>query len=135
MVQGLRVAEYAGKAQQARHPAAAGPVRERAGAEGTTMQELRFVVVSEDTVCRPGGTWPARFTLPITNGSGRCPRLVAQYEIEVRARCDLSEIQARIRAGETVEEIADGIAIERVRWLGVRSLRARTRPIRPRKHR
>ena len=42
-------------------------MRERAGAEGTTMQELRFVAVSEDgqyaVLGVPGRS--ARFTLPI----------------------------------------------------------------------
>jgi hypothetical protein len=48
---------------------------------------------------------------------GQTSRLV-QYEIEVESPLRPKEIQARIRAGETVEEIADaaGIAVERVRW-------------------
>ena len=48
---------------------------------------------------------------------GQSSRL-AQYEIEVESPLRPKEIQARIRAGETVEEIADaaGIAVERVRW-------------------
>jgi Protein of unknown function (DUF3071) len=48
---------------------------------------------------------------------GQTSRL-AQYEIEVENPLRPKEIQARIRAGETVEEIADaaGIAVERVRW-------------------
>jgi len=48
---------------------------------------------------------------------GQTSRL-AQYEIEVESPLRPKEIQARIRAGETVEEIADaaGIAVERVRW-------------------
>jgi hypothetical protein len=88
------------------------------------MQELRFVAVSED--CRyavlavPGRS--ARFTLPIDErlravALGQTSRL-AQYEIEVESPLRPKEIQARIRAGETVEEIADaaGIAAERVRW-------------------
>ena len=88
------------------------------------MQELRFVAVSED--CRyavlavPGRS--ARFTLPIDErlravALGQTSRL-AQYEIEVESPLRPKEIQARIRAGETVEEIADaaGIAVERVRW-------------------
>jgi hypothetical protein len=105
-------------------PAAAGPARERAGAEGTTMQELRFVAVSEDgryaVLAVPGRS--ARFTLPIDErlravALGQTSRL-AQYEIEVESPLRPKEIQARIRAGETVEEIADaaGIAVERVRW-------------------
>ena len=48
---------------------------------------------------------------------GQFSRL-AQYEIEVENPLRPKEIQARIRAGETVEEIADaaGIPVERVRW-------------------
>jgi Protein of unknown function (DUF3071) len=102
----------------------AGPARGRAGAEGTTMQELRFVAVSEDgryaVLAVPGRS--ARFTLPIDErlravALGQTSRLV-QYEIEVESPLRPKEIQARIRAGETVEEIADaaGIAVERVRW-------------------
>jgi hypothetical protein len=94
------------------------------GTEGTTMQELRFVAVSEDgryaVLAIPGRS--ARFTLPIDErlravAQGQTSRL-AQYEIEVESPLRPKEIQARIRAGETVEEIADaaGIAIERVRW-------------------
>ena len=128
VVQGLRVGYSARvrreSAQKARHPTAAGPVRERAGAEGTTMQELRFVAVSEDgqyaVLGVPGRS--ARFTLPIDErlravALGQTSRL-AQYEIEVESPLRPKEIQARIRAGETVEEIADaaGIAAERVRW-------------------
>ncbi len=99
-------------------------MRGRAGAEGTTMQELRFVAVSEDgryaVLAVPGRS--ARFTLPIDErlravALGQSSRL-AQYEIEVESPLRPKEIQARIRAGETVEEIADaaGIAVERVRW-------------------
>ena len=128
MVQGLRVGRSARvrreSASKARHPAAAGPARGRAGAEGTTMQELRFVAVSEDgryaVLAVPGRS--ARFTLPIDErlravALGQTSRL-AQYEIEVESPLRPKEIQARIRAGETVEEIADaaGIAVERVRW-------------------
>ena len=127
VVQGLRVGCSARvrreRAQLARHPAA-GPARERAGAEGTTMQELRFVAVSEDgqyaVLGVPGRS--ARFMLPIDErlravALGQTSRL-AQYEIEVESPLRPKEIQARIRAGETVEEIADaaGIAVERVRW-------------------
>jgi hypothetical protein len=48
---------------------------------------------------------------------GQTSRL-AQYEIEVESPLRPKEIQARIRAGETAEEIADaaGIPVERVRW-------------------
>jgi hypothetical protein len=88
------------------------------------MQELRFVAVSEDgryaVLAVPGRS--ARFTLPIDErlravAMGQTSRL-AQYEIEVESPLRPKEIQARIRAGETVEEIADaaGIAVERVRW-------------------
>ena len=88
------------------------------------MQELRFVAVSEDgryaVLAIPGRS--ARFTLPIDErlravALGQASRL-AQYEIEVESPLRPKEIQARIRAGETVEEIADaaGIAVERVRW-------------------
>ena len=88
------------------------------------MQELRFVAVSEDgqyaVLGVPGRS--ARFTLPIDErlravALGQNSRL-AQYEIEVESPLRPKEIQARIRAGETVEEIADaaGIAVERVRW-------------------
>jgi hypothetical protein len=88
------------------------------------MQELRFVAVSEDgqyaVLGVPGRS--ARFTLPIDErlravALGQTSRL-AQYEIEVESPLRPKEIQARIRAGETVEEIADaaGIAAERVRW-------------------
>ena len=88
------------------------------------MQELRFVAVSEDgryaVLAIPGRS--ARFMLPIDErlravALGQTSRL-AQYEIEVESPLRPKEIQARIRAGETVEEIADaaGIAVERVRW-------------------
>jgi Protein of unknown function (DUF3071) len=119
--------EYAGKGQQR---TAAGPTLQaaeglsRVGTEGTTMQELRFVAVSEDgryaVLAVPGRS--ARFMLPIDErlravALGQTSRLV-QYEIEVESPLRPKEIQARIRAGETVEEIADaaGIAVERVRW-------------------
>jgi hypothetical protein len=119
--------EYAGKGQQR---TAAGPTRQaaeglsRVGTEGTTMQELRFVAVSEDgryaVLAIPGRS--ARFMLPIDErlravALGQTSRL-AQYEIEVESPLRPKEIQTRIRAGETVEEIADaaGIAVERVRW-------------------
>ena len=119
--------EYAAKGQQR---TAAGPTLQaaeglsRVGTEGTTMQELRFVAVSEDSryavLAIPGRS--ARFMLPIDErlravALGQTSRL-AQYEIEVESPLRPKEIQARIRAGETVEEIADaaGIAVERVRW-------------------
>ena len=88
------------------------------------MQELRFVAVSEDgsyaVLAVPGRS--ARFVLPIDEklravAQGQTSRL-AQYEIEVESPLRPKEIQARIRAGETAEEIADaaGIPLERVRW-------------------
>src|ERR1700746_2624640 len=88
------------------------------------MQELRFVAVSEDgsyaVLAVPGRS--GRYILPIDErlravALGQTSRL-AQYEIEVESPLRPKEIQARIRAGETVEEIADaaGIAVERVRW-------------------
>ena len=88
------------------------------------MQELRFVAVSEDgsyaVLAVPGRS--ARFSLPIDErlravALGQSSRL-AQYEIEVESPLRPKEIQARIRAGETAEEIADaaGIPVERVRW-------------------
>src|ERR1700734_500694 len=92
-------------------------------AEGTPMQELRLVAVSEDgtyaglAVPGRGG----RFVLPIddrlrTVARGQFSRL-AQYEIEVENPLRPKEIQDRIRAGETADEIADaaGIPIDRVR--------------------
>ena len=129
VVQGLRVSCSARvrreSASKARQPGGGRTgTRGRAGAEGTTMQELRFVAVSEDgryaVLAVPGRS--ARFTLPIDErlravALGQTSRL-AQYEIEVESPLRPKEIQARIRAGETVEEIADaaGIAVERVRW-------------------
>src|SRR6201984_854367 len=98
----------------------------KAGAEGTTMQELRFVAVSEDgryaVLAVPGRS--ARFMLPIDErlravALGQTSRL-AQYEIEGESPLRPKEIQARIRAGEAAEEISDagGIPVERVRWCG-----------------
>src|SRR6202522_663065 len=92
--------------------------------EGTPMQELRFVAVSEDgsyaVLAVPGRS--GRFILSIDErlravAQGQTSRL-AQYEIEVESPLRPKEIQARIRAGETAEEIADaaGIPVERVRW-------------------
>ena len=48
---------------------------------------------------------------------GQFSRL-AQYEIEVESPLRPKEIQARIRSGETAEQIADtaSVPIERVRW-------------------
>jgi len=88
------------------------------------MQELRFVAVSEDgsyaVLAIPGRS--GRYILPIDErlravALGQTSRL-AQYEIEVESPLRPKEIQARIRAGETAEEIADaaGIPVERVRW-------------------
>ncbi|MGH3270499.1 MAG: septation protein SepH, partial [Trebonia sp.] len=77
------------------------------------MQELRFVAVSEDgsyaVLAVPGRS--GRYILPIDErlravALGQTSRL-AQYEIEVESPLRPKEIQARIRAGETAEEIAD----------------------------
>jgi hypothetical protein len=87
------------------------------------MQELRLVAVSEDgtyaVLAVPGRS--GRFTLPIddrlrTVARGQFSRL-AQYEIEVESPLRPKEIQDRIRAGETADEIADaaGLPIDRVR--------------------
>ena len=87
------------------------------------MQELRLVAVSEDgsyaILAVPGRG--GRFLLPIddrlrTVARGQFSRL-AQYEIEVENPLRPKEIQDRIRAEETADEIADlaGIPIERVR--------------------
>src|SRR5450432_900334 len=99
------------------------PLRGPGSAEGTSMQELRLVAVSEDgsyaVLAVPGRG--GRFSLPIddrlrTVARGQFSRL-AQYEIEVENPLRPKEIQDRIRAGETADEIADaaGIPIERVR--------------------
>ena len=87
------------------------------------MQELRLVAVSEDgsyaVLAAPGSG--GRFSLPVDDrlrivARGQFSRL-AQYEIEVESPLRPKEIQDRIRAGETAEEIADaaGLPIERVR--------------------
>jgi hypothetical protein len=87
------------------------------------MHELRLVAVSEDgsyaILAVPGRG--GRFSLPIddrlrTVARGQFSRL-AQYEIEVESSLRPKEIQDRIRAGETADEIADtaGIPVERVR--------------------
>jgi hypothetical protein len=87
------------------------------------MQELRLVAVSEDgsyaVLAAPGSG--GRFALRIDDrlrvvARGQFSRL-AQYEIEVESPLRPKEIQDRIRAGETAEEIADaaGVPIERVR--------------------
>jgi hypothetical protein len=88
------------------------------------MHELRLVAVSEDgtyaVLAVPGRG--GRFSLPIDDrlravARGQFSRL-AQYEIEVESPLRPKEIQERIRAGETADEIADaaGVPIERVRW-------------------
>jgi hypothetical protein len=88
------------------------------------MHELRLVAVSEDgsyaVLEVPGRA--GRFSLQIDDrlravARGQFSRL-AQYEIEVESPLRPKEIQERIRAGETAEEIADtaGVPIERVRW-------------------
>jgi hypothetical protein len=87
------------------------------------MHELRLVAVSEDgsyaVLAVPGRG--GRFSLPIDDrlravARGQFSRL-AQYEIEVESPLRPKEIQDRIRAGETADEIADaaGVPIERVR--------------------
>jgi hypothetical protein len=87
------------------------------------MHQLRFVAVSEDgsyaILAVPGRG--GRFSLPIddrlrTVARGQFSRL-AQYDIEVESPLRPKEIQDRIRAGETADEIADaaGVPIERVR--------------------
>jgi hypothetical protein len=87
------------------------------------MHELRLVAVSEDgsyaILAVPGRG--GRYSLPIddrlrTVARGQFSRL-AQYEIEVESPLRPKEIQDRIRAGETADEIADaaGLPIERVR--------------------
>src|SRR5215467_574024 len=99
------------------------PPRGRPAAGRTPMQELRLVAVSEDgtyaILAVPGRS--GRFLLPIderlrTVAKGQFSRL-AQYEIEVENPLRPKEIQDRIRAGETAEEIADaaGIPPDRVR--------------------
>ena len=95
----------------------------RESAKGMLMQELRLVAVSEDgsyaVLVVPGRS--GRFALPIderlrTVARGQFSRL-AQYEIEVESPLRPKEIQDRIRAGETAEEIADaaGLAVDRIR--------------------
>src|ERR1700757_2265376 len=87
------------------------------------MQELRLVAVSEDgsyaILAVPGRS--GRFSLPIddrlrTVARGQFSRL-AQYDIEVENPLRPKEIQDRIRAGETADEIADaaGIPPDRIR--------------------
>jgi hypothetical protein len=81
------------------------------------MQELRLVAVSEDgsyaILAVPGRS--GRFLLPIddrlrTVAKGQFSRL-AQYEIEVENPLRPKEIQDRIRAGETADEIAEAAGI------------------------
>jgi hypothetical protein len=87
------------------------------------MHQLRLVAVSEDgsyaILAQPGRG--GRYSLPIddrlrTVARGQFSRL-AQYEIEVESPLRPKEIQDRIRAGETADEIADaaGVPIERIR--------------------
>jgi hypothetical protein len=87
------------------------------------MHELRLVAVSEDGSYAilevPGRS--GRFSLRIddrlrTVARGQFSRL-AQYQIEVENPLRPKEIQDRIRAGESADEIADaaGIPIERIR--------------------
>jgi hypothetical protein len=81
------------------------------------MQELRLVAVSEDgsyaILAVPGRS--GRFLLPIddrlrTVAKGQFSRL-AQYEIEVENPLRPKEIQDRIRAGETADQIAEAAGI------------------------
>jgi hypothetical protein len=81
------------------------------------MQELRLVAVSEDgsyaILAVPGRS--GRFLVPIddrlrTVAKGQFSRL-AQYEIEVENPLRPKEIQDRIRAGETADEIAEAAGI------------------------
>src|SRR4051794_4718822 len=100
------------------------PEPRRTGHERTRMQELRLVAVSEDgsyLVLATSGRG-TRFTLPVDDRlraavRGHFSRL-GQFEIEVESPLRPKEIQARIRSGETAEEIAEsaGIPVERVRW-------------------
>src|SRR5215475_11930447 len=94
-----------------------------AAAGRTPMQELRLVAVSEDgsyaILAVPGRS--GRVSLPIDDrlrvvARGQFSRL-AQYEIEVENPLRPKEIQDRIRAGETADEIADaaGIPPDKVR--------------------
>ncbi|HUA27425.1 MAG TPA: septation protein SepH [Streptosporangiaceae bacterium] len=87
------------------------------------MQELRLVAVSEDgtyaVLAAPGSG--GRFSLPVDDrlrvvARGQFSRL-AQYQIEVESPLRPKEIQDRIRAGETADEIADaaGVPVERIR--------------------
>jgi hypothetical protein len=87
------------------------------------MQARRLGAVSEECIyavrAAPGSG--GRFSLRIDDrlrvvASGQFSRL-AQYEIEVESPLRPKEIQDRIRAGETAEDIADaaGVPIERVR--------------------
>ncbi len=87
------------------------------------MHQLRLVAVSEDgtyaILAQPGRG--GRYSLPIddrlrTVARGQFSRL-AQYDIEVEHPLRPKEIQDRIRAGETADEIADaaGVPIDRIR--------------------
>src|SRR6266516_7616847 len=103
--------------------AASGTPAPVGGAEGTPMQELRLVAVSEDgsyaVLTAPGRS--GRFSLPIDDrlrivARGQFSRL-AQYEIEVESPLRPKEIQDRIRAGETAEDFADaaGLPVDLIR--------------------
>jgi hypothetical protein len=87
------------------------------------MHQLRLVAVNEDgtyaILAEPGRG--GRYSLPIddrlrTVARGQFSRL-AQYDIEVENPLRPKEIQDRIRAGETADEIADaaGVPIDRIR--------------------
>lgn len=97
--------------------------RETVNTKGTRMQELRLVAVSEDgsylVLATPGrGT---RFMVPIDERLRAATRghfsRFDQLQIGVESPLRPKEIQARIRAGQTAEEIAEaaGIPVERVR--------------------
>src|SRR5256885_13692358 len=88
------------------------------------MQELRLVAVSEDgsyLVLATAGRG-TRFTLPVDDRLRAVVRGISsrlgEYEIEVESPLRPKETQARIRAGETADGIAEtaGIPVERVRW-------------------
>lgn len=87
------------------------------------MRELRLVAVSEDgarilLVSDDG----EQFGLPLDERLGAAVRRdrarLGQLEIQLESQLRPREIQARIRAGETAEQVAQaaGVPVERVRW-------------------
>lgn len=87
------------------------------------MRELRLVAVSEDgarilLVSDDG----EQFGLPLDERLGAAIRRdrarLGQLEIQLESQLRPREIQARIRAGETAEQVAQaaGVPVERVRW-------------------